>query len=388
MRILFFALYSFFYEQVVRRVIFRSTAQQAHRRMLRLLAWLDGSPILCGLLTLAQRITTTKQGVLVGGITLPSPLILAAGLVKGEGFTSETEALAAIANGRNIIPGWRAMPAITGLVEFGSFTRHPRMGNPGTVVWRNEPTHSTQNRVGLKNPGAVAAAAFLARHREQLPKVFGINIATSPGVTDLAQEFQEVLEAFAAFVERGIHPAWFTLNLSCPNTEDDPCGRQTEAQTRQLCSAVVSYLHSKNVDRPLWVKISPELAPEQYQILMRVFHEVGVKAVIATNTLPRPTPDDTLLIAGVGGGRLHHAALEAVCCVAQVKAANGYAVDIIGCGGVMDRDTALAFLDSGARAVQYWSALIYRGPLAAAVIAGEVERGRTSHQGSPRLTRN
>lgn len=384
----FLAVYRFIYEQIVRRLIFRSTAQEAHHRMLRLLAWLDSSPLLCGLLALTQKITTTRQRIHIGGVILPSPFILAAGLVKGEGFDSEAEALAAVANNRNIMPGWRAMPAAAGLVEFGSFTRHPRIGNPGVVVWRDEPTRSTQNRVGLKNPGALAAAAFLAGRREQLPPIFGINIAASPGVTDPAHETQEVLEAFAAFIQQGIRPAWFTLNLSCPNTEDDPSCRQTESQTRQLCSAVISDLRSKHVDTPLWVKISPELSPEQYQILMRVFHEVGVKAVIATNTLPRPAQDNSSLIAGVGGGRLHQAALEAVRCLAQEQAAHGYAVDIIGCGGVMDRDTAHAFLNGGANAVQYWSALIYRGPLAAAVIAGELKRGRTSHAGRPRLARN
>ena len=38
-------------------------------------------------------------------------------------------------------------------------------------------TRSTQNRVGLKNPGAQAAAAFLARNKTQLPTTYGINIA-------------------------------------------------------------------------------------------------------------------------------------------------------------------------------------------------------------------
>ena len=96
---------------------------------------------------------------------------------------------------RNIIPGWRSMPLLVGAVEFGSFTRCPRLGNTGTVLWRDEPTHSTQNRIGLKNPGALASAEFFALHLEQLPPVFGINIAVSPGVVDPAQMNREILEA-------------------------------------------------------------------------------------------------------------------------------------------------------------------------------------------------
>jgi hypothetical protein len=68
----FLAVYRFIYEHIVRRLVFRSTAQEAHHRMLRLLAWLDGSPLLCRLLALTQKTVSTPQRVLVGGVTLPS----------------------------------------------------------------------------------------------------------------------------------------------------------------------------------------------------------------------------------------------------------------------------------------------------------------------------
>jgi dihydroorotate dehydrogenase len=55
------------------------------------------------------------------------------------------------------------------------------------------------------------------------------------------------------------------------------------------------------------------------------------------------------------------------------KQDNGYAVDVIGCGGVLDGATALDFRRLGVVAMQYWSALVYRGPLAAALIAKEMQ---------------
>lgn len=367
------AVSRFAYERLARPVIFRASAQTAHQRLMRLLGWLDASPILCRLLGSIHRLLFEYQEIEIGGVKLIYPLILAAGMVKGEGFQTETDALAAVEGGRNIIPGWRSVPDLLGLVEFGSFTRHPRMGNPGTVIWRDQPTRSTQNRVGLKNPGAVAAAAFLAKHRAYLPPQFGINIAVSPGVSDVQQQEAEVLEAVIAFLDQNIYATWFTLNISCPNTEDDPNGRQTETQTRQLCAALVEHIRSRQLTIPVWVKISPGLAAEQYRILMRVFHEVGVRAVIATNTLGWPAPDDPSLTAGVGGGRLHSCAMDAVRALVQEKMRYDYAVDVIGCGGVMDGRTYQDFLDCGAVAVQYWSALIYRGPLAAAVIQNELQ---------------
>jgi dihydroorotate dehydrogenase len=360
------------YEQILLRLIFLASAQHAHTATLRLLSWLDRSAALCALLAGVHRLTSETCEMEVGGVRLPSPFILAAGLVKGEGFETEAEALAAVEQGRNIIPGWRAVPRLVGLVEFGSFTRYPRLGNPGIVVWRDTRTRSTQNRVGLRNPGAVAAATFLSQRLQDLPRQFGLNIAVSPGVTDPEQEEAEDCEAVRAFLSHHVYPAWFTLNLSCPNTDDDPGGNQTEAKARRLCSAVLDVIHAADAVIPLWVKVGPELSAEQYAVLVRVFDEVGVRAVIATNTLPRPAPDQPQVSAGVGGGMLREKALEAACFVWQEQTKHSYSVDVIGCGGVMDADSYQDYRRCGVQVVQYWSALVYRGPLAAALIADEL----------------
>ena len=350
----------------LRPLIFRSSAQHAHERIMALLRTLDQQAWMTGVLRQFNQWAFDPQPVQVGGVTLPYPLMLAAGFVKGDGFADEDVALVAMSQGRNIIPGWRSMPALVGPVEFGSFTRWPRLGNPGTVMWRDAGTRSTQNRVGLRNPGARAAAAFLAQNKAHLPPIFGINIAVSPGVDDPAQQQQDVLEALDYFHTAGITPAWFTLNISCPNTEDDPGGHQTEAHTRSLCAAVAG-----QVQTPLWVKISPGLADEQYAILMRVFAETGVQAVIATNTISQPVPGQPAVTAGVGGGRLHEQALAATIRLQQEKTRHQYPVDVIACGGMLDSASYRAFAQAGAQAAQYWSALIYRGPLAAALIINE-----------------
>jgi dihydroorotate dehydrogenase len=365
MRAIFLAVYRLLYDRVARPLIFHSTPQQAHERMLRLLAWLDDHRWAQSLLTWAHDLAFVERPITVGGVRLSHPLILAAGFVKGEGFASEDGALAATQ--RNIMPGWRSMPLLVGAVEFGSFTRSPRLGNPGVVLWRDESARSTQNRVGLKNPGALAAAEYLALHREHLPPVFGINLAVSPGVTDPEQECREVLEALVAFVERSIRPSWFTLNLSCPNTDDDPGSHQTEARAHDLCAAVTTYLRPHNI--PLWVKVSPDLVAGQCRALLRAFADTGVRAVIATNTLAAPAPDQTT--AGIGGARLRDHALDVVRLLSSEIAAQHYVIDVVGCGGVEDGVSFQAFADAGGRAMQYWSALVYRGPLAAALIEQE-----------------
>lgn len=360
-------LYALGYERLLRPLIFLRSPQAAHQDALRMLAALDRSASLCALL---RRMNEGAQSI--GPIP---PLALAAGFVKGEGFPNELLALSAVAAGTNIIPGWRSMPALVGAVEFGSFTRYPRVGNPGVVMWRDPVTRSTQNRVGLRNPGARAAARFLGDRRAHLPRCYGINIAVSPGVSDLAQEVAEVCESMSFFLEARLRPAWFTLNLSCPNTEDDPSGNQTAAYARALCSALMEMPQRGSI--PLWIKVGPALGEEQYAALMAVAAETGVAAIIATNTLARPVPASAAasrdrLTAGAGGGVLQPHALEAVRQLAAARERLGAPLRIIGCGGVLDGASARALRAEGADALQYWSALIYRGPLAAAVLKDEL----------------
>ncbi|MCY3863981.1 MAG: hypothetical protein OXG68_00935 [Chloroflexi bacterium] len=360
------------YQSLIRPLVFRASAQNAHDKAIRLLRALDGLPLATALAAALHRLSFSDAAIKVGGLRLSQRLILAAGLVKGDGFADEEDALLAVNQGRNIMPGWRIVPALAGPVEFGSFTRFPRLGNPGTVVWRQEATQSTQNRVGLRNPGAHAAARFLGERRSQLPKEFGINIAVSPGVEDINEQTRQVVESVAFFLNAGVLPTWFTLNLSCPNTEDDPQGHQLEAETSQLCGAFIDCLRARELEIPLWVKISPGLAIEQYRRLMRLFDEVGVEAVIATNTLAKPSADDDAVQAGVGGGDLFPAALDAVRQLLAEKQRHGYAVDVIACGGLLDGASFRQYLDLGVEAGQYWSALVYRGPFAAAIIESEL----------------
>lgn len=361
--------------RLIRPLLFLRSPQSAHHDVLRLLALLDRLPPAIWLLHGINRLAFRPQPVTVGGgVRLPYPFVLAAGFVKGRGFATDTEALHAATSGETLMPGWRAMPALVGPVEFGSFTPHACMGNPGTVMWRDPASRSTQNRVGLKNPGAQAAAKYLGDRKRYLPPVFGINIAPSPGIADRQQEIDEVVTSIHAFIDAGVRPSWFTLNLSCPNTEDDPGSRQTGEHARGLCTAIMDTIAAAaGQPVPLWVKVGPDLADTQYAVLMQTFAETGVHAVVATNTLPCPAPNNESVAAGVGGGRLHDHALSAAAKLKMESDRLGCDVDVIGCGGVMDGATLRAYREHGIAAVQYWSALVYRGPLAAAIIAREAE---------------
>lgn len=352
-------------------LIRRSDPERAHARTVAVLRRADGSAMASSLARRAKRASLPDRPTRVGGVTLQHPIIVAAGLVKGDGFVDEPAALAAVARQRNIVPGWRAMPALAGAVEFGSFTHLPRDGNSGRTMWRSDTDRSMQNRVGLRNPGARAAAAHLGAHARDLPRTWGVSVATSPGVTDLETSRREVEAAARIFMDAlgdsGGRPSWLTLNLSCPNTEDDPSGTQSAELAEAICSSLVAFLRI-----PLWVKIGPDLSDAQLSALTGVFAATGVRAVVATNTWSQPVPG-TALSAGASGARLRPLALDTVMRLHALIAASGADLDIVACGGILDGADLVAFQAAGAKAAMIYSALVFRGPLAAALILQEAD---------------
>jgi dihydroorotate dehydrogenase len=347
-------------------------AAVGHARTIRMLRRADASTTLVGLARSIGRMAFPARPTSVGGVRLPHPLIVAAGLVKGDGFATTEEALAAVAQRRDIVPGWRSLPALVGAVELGSFTPQPRPGNRGRVHWRHEQERSMQNRVGLRNPGAAAASAFLAGMAEELPPTWGLNLAPSPGVDGSAQAAEELTQAAGsfrrAFQGRPNPPAWLTLNLSCPNTEDDPHGRQTEELARRLTTALRSA-----VAWPLWVKVGPDLSDDQLEGLVSALAETGVAAIVAANTVARPVPGDSGPSAGLSGAGLRPLALATVRRLADVSSRRAASIDIVGCGGILEGSDLRAFMAAGARAGMIYSALVFRGPLAGALILHEAD---------------
>ena len=81
------------------------------------------------------------------------------------------------------------------------------------------------------------------------------------------------------------------------------------------------------------------------------------------------------LTAGLGGAPLRPLALAAVGHLAEAIARRGSSLDIVGSGGVLEGRDLTAFLDAGAKAAMLYSALVFRGPLAPALILREAGRG-------------
>ncbi|MBQ1014126.1 quinone-dependent dihydroorotate dehydrogenase, partial [Micromonospora sp. M51] len=209
------------------------------------------------------------------------------------------------------------------------------------------------NRMGFNNAGAAALAARLAA----LPRPLGVPLGISLGkskVTPLDEAVEDYLASYRAL--RG-HGDYFAVNVSSPNT---PGLRslQDRAHLDALLGALVG-------EKPVLVKIAPDLTEAAIAELLEVCLARGAAGVIATNTtLSRDGLAGVDVERGAQAGGLSGRPLtgRARDVVAVVHRETGGRRPSIGVGGVLDPDDAARMFDAGAALVQLYTGFIYRGP--------------------------
>jgi dihydroorotate dehydrogenase len=111
------------------------------------------------------------------------------------------------------------------------------------------------------------------------------------------------------------------------------------------------------------VKIAPDLDGTQIEALARVFNELGVDGVIATNTTIARAPVSGHPLAGEAGGLSGAPVrLRSTEVVAAFRALLQPTIPLIGVGGILSGSDALEKRRAGAELVQVYSGLVYRGP--------------------------
>ncbi|GAA4570956.1 quinone-dependent dihydroorotate dehydrogenase [Micromonospora coerulea] len=323
------------FEKVVRPGLFRvggGDAEAAHEWTLRRLAAVSRRPAALGALR-ARYFRPAPRTVF--GVDFPNPVGLAAGMDK-DGVA---------------LPAWPALGF--GFVEVGTVTAHAQPGNPRPRLFRLRDSEAVVNRMGFNNAGATALADRLAA----LPRPIGVPLGISLGkskVTPLDEAVEDYLSSYRAL--RG-HGDYFAVNVSSPNT---PGLRslQDKAHLDALLAALVG-------EKPVLVKIAPDLTEPAIAELLEVCLARGAAGVIATNTtLARDglAPADRERGAETGGlsGRPLTGRARAV--VAFVHRETGGRLPVIGVGGILDPDDAARMFDAGASLVQLYTGFIYRGP--------------------------
>lgn len=318
-----------------RPLLFSLDAERAHRLVLGGMA--AAPRLLAALLRPLAGAPAPALAREVGGLRLAGPVGLAAGLDK-DGECVEL---------------WPALGF--GFVEIGTVTAHPQPGNPRPRLFRLPAERALINRMGFNNLGSEALAARLRRLREagRWPAVpVGANIGKSK-VTPLDEATQDYLLSVGRL--RGLAD-YLTVNVSSPNTPGLRDLQQAD-QLRALLDAVVPAAGGT----PVFVKLSPDSAPEDLGDAVEAAVQAGCAGIIATNTTrSRPGSTDRLgEDGGLSGAPLWPLARARI--ETAIQAASGR-VPVVGVGGVSEPAQVEELLRLGCAAVQVYTGLIYEGP--------------------------
>ncbi len=322
-----------FFELVPRPILFQLDPETAHHFVLN---GLKAASIFGALAAPLRSFRPPDSPRTLFGLRFPNPVGLAAGFDKnGVAFP----ALAAMG---------------FGFVEIGTVTARPQPGNPRPRIFRYPELRALVNRLGFNNDGADIVANRLRQIREsgRWPTVpVGINIGKSKDVSldqapaDYLHSFRR-LQGFADYL---------VLNVSSPNTP----GLRSLQNAELLAALLESVQRENRSNRPIMVKLSPDLAAEEVDDTLEACEEHRVAAIIATNT----TIDHSVLPAerdesgGLSGAPLRQKATELIQLIKSKTE-----IPIIGSGGIMDAESAREKFDAGARLIQIYTGLIYKGP--------------------------
>lgn len=320
-----------FYRHILRPALFRLDPERAHNLALRLIARTP-PPLLRAFFPAAPR---DERPTSVLGISFPNRVGLAAGMDK------DAEALR----------GWEALGF--GFVEIGTVTALAQPGNPKPRAFRYPSQQALINRMGFNNAGAPALAARLARLRDsgRWPHIpIGINIGKSK-VTPLEEAASDYLSSLRALRSFG---DYFVVNVSSPNTPG-----LRDLQNVRLLRGILETLRPEIPERPLLVKIAPDLRDEEALEIAALAESLGLDGLIATNTTldHSALPPERDQAGGLSGAPLRG---RADALTRTLVAATR--LPVIASGGIMAPEDAASRFAGGARLVQILTGFIYQGP--------------------------
>lgn len=330
------------YQKLIRPLIFKLNAENAHELVCDLLSMVENFPKLRK--TVELIFSVPKEEFRICGLKFPNRVGLAAGFDKNGYFPGICSAIG------------------LGHVEVGTVTPKPQPGNPKPRLFRLVDKDSIINRMGFNNYGAEAMSRRL---KKTYPKgvrssPLGINIGKAKNTLS-ENTLQDYLDSIDILHESA---DYFTINISSPNT---PGLRDLHKEEflHPLLKGIderLNLISSKdNLTKiPYLLKISPDESFCSLEKIVEIALQNNAMGLIATNTTVR-RPDRSLESepGGLSGKLIEKRSTEVIKFIHRLTEGK---VPIIGVGGISDVDSAIRKLDAGASLIQIYSALVYEGP--------------------------
>lgn len=269
----------------------------------------------------------------IGSLTLPNPVLVAAGTFGyGLEFARATR-----------------LDALGGLIT-KTLTREPRAGNPPPRLV--ETPSGMLNAIGLQNIGL---EAFL---QQTLPLLRAHRV---PLIVSILGDSPDEAAAMARRLDRADGVAAIELNLSCPNLQriehpqseiHDPKSAlpQMVAQDPSATAAVVQAA-CHETRKPVIAKLSPDVT--DLVPIAQAAAQAGAGALSIGNTFAGMSLDPRTRASRLGAmtGGLSGPAIRPLAVYRVWYTAPSVAVPIIGIGGIARAEDALEFFLAGASAV-------------------------------------
>ena len=244
-----------------------------------------------------------------------------------------------------------------GAVVVKGLSLAPTPGNPpGRIV---ETASGMLNAIGLQNIGVERFLADVAPRLSDAEATVAANIY---GRT--AEEY----EAVAARLSECASLAAIEVNASCPNVKQ---GGMAFGATPEGIAALTGRVR-KATTKPLWVKLSPNVA--DIASVAAAAEDAGADAVSLINTIVGMAVDHRTRrpkLSNVTGG-LSGPAIKPVALRMVWEACRRVKIPVIGIGGIQTAADALEFILVGAAAVQVGTAN-FRNPRACVEILEGIE---------------
>ena len=325
--------------KIARSLLFKLDAEKAHDvsiNGLRALQSLGLTPLL--------EPNLKNNPINIMGLNFPNRIGLAAGLDKSG----------------QCINGFGSMGF--GFVEVGTITPRPQSGNPKPRLFRLKEHNAIINRMGFNNPGIENAIDNIIKSSKGYSGIVGVNIGKNK-ITPNAEALDDYMKGLRSFYNIADYIA---VNVSSPNTSG-----LRELQSPEYAKKLISPLmkerdllsHQYEKIVPIAVKLDPDMQRDQIMALAELFLELKIDAVIATNTtVSRDKVQDHKLsqeLGGLSGKPLHSQSNDAI---HNFKNSLNDEIPIIGVGGILSKKDAEEKIEAGAKLLQIYTGLIYKGP--------------------------
>ena len=309
---------NFFYKYFFRKLLFLLNPETAHKVVETMLYVL---PDKIFNIFFKYKFHNNTSTIIFDNV-VPSPIGIAAGLDKDYKSTPKYLSLG------------------FGFSVVGTIMINPRKGNPKPRLIREISKGELLNSLSFPSDGALEILKRLKNYPSPKERI----IISVSGSSE-----EEIVENLSLFKD---YCFALEINISSPNTSD----LKKFVNSNSIRSILKKSRTATNL--PIFIKLPRILEIEYYDELINATQEFDKVGIVLSNTLPI---SDSRLSVG-NGGRSGKSLFDSTLSILKYVRKLFPEVTIICSGGISSPEQAKILLESGANALQIYTALVYEGP--------------------------